>query len=513
MMKIKLGSQNKNIKRINEIYKVLKKNDFGYLIEESTFFKTFPFLRNRKIQKQFESDDKSVPIRIRSVLEELGPAYIKLGQMISTRPDLVGNDIATELQKLRDDAPAAPFNEIKELIEEEFNQPIDEIYTDIDETPLGSASIGQVHKGKLKKTGEEVAIKVQKPGSREYIESDIEIMKFIANNINFRGIFYVHIPDVYEDYCTDKIITMELINGIELSELIENEYPEYNKKKIAQYGVKSYFKQVMIDGFFHADPHPGNIIVTDNNKLCYIDVGMVGILDEDFKQNLAQLILLLINGNASSIINQLTYMNIITKSQNTSELNEDINDLIKKYYGAELKSMDGLVESLINIMIKHEVVLPREFIMIGRGITLIEDSGKKLDPNFNTSNELKKLSRKMVIHKFSPNNLIKNGIEYFLQLEHLAKGLPDTINNTLSKLEEGEISVNLKIEGLMDLTKQLSIAIILSSMIISSGLAILADEGPMLLDMPVFGLIGFVFSAVLGGYLVILFLMEKHNFK
>ena len=119
----------------------------------------------------------------------------------------------------------------------------------------------------------------------------------------------------------------------------------------------------------------------------------------------------------------------------------------------------------------------------------------------------------MVIHKFSPNNLIKNGIEYFLQLEHLAKGLPDTINNTLSKLEEGEISVNLKIEGLMDLTKQLSIAIILSSMIISSGLAILADEGPMLLDMPVFGLIGFVFSAVLGGYLVILFLMEKHNFK
>lgn len=554
MMEIKIGSQNKNIKRINEIYRVLKKNDFGYLIEESTFFKTFPFLRNRKLEKQFESEDKSVPIRIRKVLEELGPAYIKLGQMISTRPDLVGNDIATELQKLRDDAPAAPFNEIKELLEEEFNQPIDEIYTDIDETPLGSASIGQVYKGKLKKTGEEVAIKVQKPGSREYIESDIEIMKFIANNIdkyisrtksynlptimtefektifkelnyleevrnmenlskNFRGIFYVHIPEVYEDYCTSRVITMELINGIELSELIENDYPEYNKKKIAQYGVKSYFKQIMIDGFFHADPHPGNIIITKDNKLCYIDVGMVGILDEDFKQNLAQLILLLINGNASSIINQLIYMDIITKAQNTSELNEDINDLIKNYYGAELKSMDGLVESLINVMIKHEVVLPREFIMIGRGITLIEDSGKKLDPNFNTSTELKKLSKRMIVHKFSPDNIIKNGISYFLQIEHLAKDLPDTINNTLSKLEEGEISVNLKIDGLMDLTKQLSIAIILSAMIISSGLAILADEGPMLLDMPVFGLIGFVFSAVLGGYLVILFLMERHQLK
>ena len=547
-MKVKASTRNENIKRLNEIYKVLKKNDFGYLIEENTFFKKFPFLRNRSEEEEFP--DESVPLRIRKVLEELGPAYIKLGQMLSTRPDLVGIEIAEELQKLRDNTPTTPFNEMKEVIESELGTPLDEIYIDIDETPIGSASIGQVYKAKLKDTGNEVAIKVQKPNSYEIIKSDVQIMNFLATRIdrflsqtrtynlpamvsefersifkelnymeevmnmqnlskNFRGVRYIKIPKAYTDYCSGKVITMELIKGIEVSELINGEYPDINKKKIANYGVKSYFKQIMIDGFFHADPHPGNLIVTENNKLCYIDAGMMGILNEDFKENLAELILLLISGNTNNIIKQLIYMDIISPSQNTDELKADVDDLLNLYYGAELKNMDGLMEDLLNAMVKNNVVLPREFVMIGRGIALIEDTGKKLDPKFNAATELKKLSRKIVANKFKPERIARGGLNYFLQLEHLANDLPDTINSTISKIEDGNIEVKLKHEGISELANQLSVSLILAALIVGSSLALLEDAGPTLFDIPILGLIGFVFSAVLGAYLVIEYMIER----
>ena len=549
-MKVIATPRNENLKRINEIYRVLKKNDFGYLIEENTFFKKFPFLRNYKLEKTAEFPDETIPERIRKVLEELGPAYIKLGQMLSTRPDLVGIEISEELQSLRDNTPITDFSEIKKVIEEELEKPIDEIYSEIDETPIGSASIGQVYKAKLKSNGKEVAIKVQKPNSYEIIKSDVQIMNFLAKRVdryvfrmksfnlpmmanefersifkelnymeevmnmeniskNFKNVSYIKIPEVYTDYCSNKVITMELIKGIEVSDLIENDYPDIDKKKIANYGVKSYFKQIMTDGFFHADPHPGNLIVTEDKKLCYIDMGMMGILNDDFKENLAELILLLISGNTNNIIKQLIYMDIITPSQNTDELKADVDDLINRYYGADLKNMDGAMEDLLNVMIGNNVVLPREFVMIGRGIALIEDTGKKLDPNFNAATELKKLSRKIVINKYKPERLAKVGLNFILQMEHLAKDLPDTINNTISKLEEGNIEVNLKHSGISELTNQLSVSLILSALIIGSSLAILADKGPQLWGVPAIGLIGFLFSALLGAYLIIQFMIEK----
>lgn len=550
-MKVITNTNNDNLKRINEIYKVLKKNDFGYLIEENTFFKKFPFLRNRKAKKDgIFRDDESIPIRIRKVLEELGPAYIKLGQMLSTRPDLVGIEIAEELESLRDNTPTTPFNEIKEVIEEEIGKPLDSVYTEIDETPIGSASIGQVYKAKLKSTGEKVAIKVQKPNSQEIIASDIRIMKFLAESINkyvfkvrtynlpamvsefersifkeinymeearnmenlsknFKNVSYIKIPKVYTDYCSEKLITMELIKGTEVSDLINGEYPEINKKKIANYGVKSYFKQIMIDGFFHADPHPGNLIVTEDHKLCYIDMGMMGVLNDDFKENLAELILLLIGRNTNNIIKQLIYMDIITPSQNTPELKEDINDLLYLYYGTELKNMDGAIEDLLNIMIKNDIILPKEFIMIGRGITLIEDTGKKLDPEFNAATELKKLSRKIVINKYKPERIAKVSVNYLLQLEHLLKDLPDSINNTINKIEEGEIEINLKHHGISEITNQLSVSLIVSALIVGSSIAIFANKGPSLFGFSALGLIGFVCSAVLGAYLVIQYMIER----
>ena len=202
-------------------------------------------------------------------------------------------------------------------------------------------------------------------------------------------------------------------------------------------------------------------------------------------------------------------MNIITKAQNTDELKQDIDDILNRYYGAELQNMDGLLEDLLNVMVKNDITLPREFVMIGRGITLIEDTGKKLDPNFNAAEELKKLSRKIIVNKYKPERIAKVGLNYLLQLEHLAKDLPDTINSTLSKLEEGDIEVKVRLADISEIANQLSVALILASLILGSSLALLSDVGPTLFDIPLLGLIGFLFSAILGGFLVIEYMLER----
>ena len=548
MMKIINKSTNSDIQRINQIYKVLKKNDFGYLIEENTFFKTFPFLRNRKINEEMPFVDNTVPVRIRRVFEDLGPAYIKLGQMLSTRPDLVGIEISEELQKLRDNTPVTDFEEIRKVIESELGQDLENIYIDFDEVPIGSASIAQVYTATLKDNEKKVAVKVQKPNSDEIIKTDLRIMKFLALRIdkyinktkiynlpaivsefeksilkeinyleevrnieimqsNFKSIPYVYIPEVYNDYCSGKVINMELIEGDDLSKVIEDESGKYDKKLIAKRGTNSFFKQIMIDGFFHADPHPANIIIKDNNTICYIDMGMMGILSEGFKENLAELIMLLVNGNADNIINQLIYMDIIAPTQNTPELKEDIDDLMKKYYGNKLKNINGSIEDLLNTMIKHNISMPREFVMIGRGLALVEESGKKLNPEFDTAKELKRLSKKIVTHKLSPSRLVKVGYNHLLELGHLTKGLPTTVNSTLSKLEGGEITLKLKLEGINEISKQLTTAIIIAALIVGSSLALFADKGPAFIDIPLLGLFGYVISFALGMYLVVQFIM------
>lgn len=550
-MNIIPSTKNEYLQRINQIYAVLKKNDFGYVIEQNTFLKKFPFMRNSKAEEGKEFDE-SLPVRIRKVLEELGPAYIKLGQMLSTRPDLVGWDMANELEKLRDDTPATPFPEIKKVIEEQLGKPIDKVYKNLDENPVGSASIGQVYKATLIENNEEVAIKVQKPHIQKMIYADIKIMEFLAQKMdkyfqktriynlpaiiyefkrsikkelnykeevgnmehlayNFRRSPNIHIPKAYTDYCSEKLITMEFIKGIEVEKIFDSDDPKYNKKLIADRGVKAYFKQIFIDGFFHADPHPANIMIMDNNEVCFIDEGMMGTLDNNFKENIAELILLLINGNTDHLLNQFLYMGVINKEQRSSgKLKDDVEDLMNKYYGSDLKNMDGGFQDLINVMIENDVKLPREFVMIGRGLALIEETGKKLNPEFNTVKQLRKLSKRIIFNKYNPKRILENGENYLLEIEHLAKNLPSRVDNLVTLLEKGEIKITLKHVNLEKLVHQLSVSIIIAGLLVGSSLTIMSNAGPKLFDMSIFGLVGFLFSGILGGYLVFKYIKSTH---
>ena len=526
--------------RMKEIYSVAKKYNVSELISES---------RKPKDPAQGEFDEELDASGLRKALEELGPAYVKLGQLLCTRPDLVGNDIAEELTKLRDNTPVTPFEEIKEVIETQLGQPLDEVYSEFEEEPLGSASIGQVYKAVLKENGEKVAVKVQKPGSYELVAADVKIMVSLAEkadkyitrtrtfnlpaiikefersifkeldymeevmNIqkitkNFEGYDYVKYPKVYPKLCTNRLINMELVEGYNVTELYDNEIDGISGKKIADDIVESYFKQLMLDGFFHADPHPGNMVVDKNEKkLCYLDLGMMGILNETFRADLAQLLLLLLGGNANSLVKQLLYMKIISPEQDTDELRMDIEDLVNRYIGADLDQMDGVLEKLINTMIKHGVTLPREFVMIGRGVALIEDIGYNLDKDFNIGEALQRFSKKLVVNKFNPINVAKGSYDYLLDVEHLMKVLPDRINSTLTKIEKGEIKVNLELAGLTELKNQISVSLIISALLIGSSLAILADKGPKMWDISVIGLWGFLISGILGLYVILKYIV------
>ena len=537
-------------KRLNEIINVAKKYKVISLITSSS---------KRRKNSEDGTDEEVDVSGIRLAMEELGPAFIKLGQLLATRPDMVGIEIADDLKKLRDNTPTTPFEEMREVIEGELGKPLEEVYSEFNEEPIGSASIGQVYTATLKDNGEKVAVKIQKPNIYDIIVADVKILKNLAGkadkyitatrtynlpamvaefersifkelnymeevmNIqkvtkNFEEVDYVKIPVAYKEFSTKKVITMELIDGYALTELFGKRIEGIDNEVVANYGLQSFLKQVMIDGFFHADPHPGNMFITRDEKVCYIDWGMVGILNEEFRGNFSQLILLLLGGNSDHLIKQLIYMDIITSEQNTPEFRQDIEDLLNRYLGVELDEMDGIFESLMNVMIAHNIILPREFVMIGRGIILIEDSGEKLVPGFNITTELEKFAKKMIRNKFSADNLVSGGFNYIVEIEHLIKDLPDRINATLNKVESGDLEINLKHGGLDDLKNILSLSLILAALIVGTSLVLAATivasavyrttTGLPLEYIYSISLFGFLLSLVLGIYIVFKYLRK-----
>lgn len=538
-MKIR-NKNNKNLKRLNEIIKVLRKYEFSYLIEHSGFYQKLPF-RSKHDEKDDELDD-NFPIRIRMSMQELGTTYIKLGQTLSTRPDLIGNEIAEELTKLQADNPPISYETVKEVIESELGDKIENIYGTFDKKPIGSASIGQVHKATLV-NGKEVAIKIQKPGVEELVKTDLTIMKFLANKINqfirkskiynlpaivnefersilkeldyeqelnnishlahdFKNDFSIYVPKVYPKYSTKKVLTMEFIKGKKVSEVIAN--PKgYDTKLIAKRGVNSYVKQIMFNGFFHADPHPANIYILNNNIVCFIDMGMMGIMDKDFRENLAELFLFFISKDVNNMINQLTYMNILHEDIDIPELKYDLTDLMNKYYGTELNNMEGGMLDLMNLMIKYNVTLPREFVLMARGLAMIEETGLNLDPEFNAVEELTPLAKKLISKKMSPSQVVDYVKSNVIEVEHLLKRLPHAINRTLYKIQNDKLTIELVHKNVDKITNKIAMAIIIAALLVGSSLVILSDKGVTLFDIPILGLFGFVISLTLGLWTVL----------
>lgn len=535
-MKIRINTNWKTVSRFNEIVKIFRKYGFGKFIGQSGVNRYNPFTK-KKIDPYNEMIDEDFPERLRLMFQELGTTYIKLGQLLSTRPDIVGTDIAKELTKLQDNNPPVDFKEIEEVIEEELEDSISNLFKDFSKEPIATASIGQVHEAYLM-TGEHVAIKVQKKDLESLIETDLKIMHFIAKQIdkriskasiynipaivdefertihkeidynielrNMKHLEYdlknknkIHIPKSYSEYTTTKVLTTEYIDGLKLSEVIESDDPKYNKPLIAKRGVNAYFEQIFINGFFHADPHPSNIIIEENNVICFIDEGMMGILDDKFRKELAELMIYFTEENIEGLIKQLIYMEIIPDTVDMKILRRDLTDLFSKYYGTELKRMTQAIEDLIKLMKKYNVRLPSEFVLMARGISMIEELGLKLDPEIDIVTILRPIARRMITKRYSPSRLFKLFRGNLFDIEHLFNVLPGRLNNIIYKIEEGEIKVQIEIYKLDRIATRISLALIISALLIGSSLAMLIDVGPTLFGMPLLGFIGFFISFIL----------------
>ena len=512
--------------RLGEIRAALKKYGFDEILGQTAKSK---IRRNEDDSPSILLDDE-VPVKLRLMLQELGTTFIKLGQLMSTRPDVVGEKIANEMANLQDDNPAISYDQVKKIVERELHGSIDELFEEFSEQHLATASIGQVHEAKLI-TGERVAVKVQKEGITDKIDLDLRIMKYVANRadkwnadlrkINLPGIMEefdrsihkeidynnefmnmqrielnfednpdIHIPETYSKYCSSKVLTMEFIDGTKLNDVYESTGDEFDKKLLAKNLLDSYLQQLFIDGFFHGDPHPGNIMILENNVLCYLDLGMMGFFDEEFKKNLSELMILFVDQDVDGLINQLMYMDILDYDIDTRTLKRDINDLFGRYFGVELNRFNGVLEELLNLMQEYGVILPNEFVTMARGLSMVESIAKNLDPEIDVFASIKPVAKQIAKQRVSPKQYLRGKKSNLILYEHMIQALPRLLTRTIHKIDNEELQFRFEV----DITDKVSIIALVSALIIGSSVV---SFGPRVFDMPVISLIGYIIAIIL----------------
>ena len=517
------GKRKLDFERLEEIIAILAKYEFIDILKKIGLKKSFRRLIRSK--NFLEELDASAPERILLVFEELGTTFIKFGQILSTRPDIVGDDIANELAKLQDAVPQDSFESIKMEIEQELKRPLSEIFLEFSEVPVASASIAQVHQATLH-DGTLVAVKVQRPNIIEQIKKDITIMRYLGgllerrisdfryynvsgvideferaiikeldfelearNMEKFRSYFEnnsrICTPKNFEEYSTMRVLTMDFIDGVKITEM-KNTNIRADGKNIARIGAKCYFEQIFKYGFFHGDPHPGNLLIKDNNTLCFIDFGIMGHLDMDFVNNLAELFTYIVDYDLNGIINQLLYMEIINDDIDIKSLKYDLIDILDQSYGADIKDLGGFINefSTPDLIEKYKIELPKDFILLGKVLGLLEEIGRDLDPNFNTIEVTKPLIKKLLAERLNPMNILNYKTQYLFELQHIGKDLPRTISQTLLKAKKGQIGIDLTLNSLDEFSSNLdkmvdriSVALIIASLVVGSALIIQSGRG------------------------------------
>ena len=535
----------RHLQRYKDIIVALSKNGFGFLLEQLGLNDIHLIPRKKHKKKDPKIEDKSIGERVRLILEELGPTFIKFGQIASTRPDLLTDDIIEELEKLQTHVPAFPYHDVKYIIEKELERPIEEVFHRFEKEPLAAASIGQVHVGVLK-TGEKVAVKVQRPNIQKTIETDFEILKELATLAELRiewaaryrvievvkefadmirnELDYiiearntnriadqlaesdaVVIPEVYEEYTTSKVLVMEYIEGEELTDIIEGRVTGYDKKLLADQLAQMTFQQVLIDGFFHADPHPGNMLIQPDDVIVLLDFGMVGRLTLDMKEHFGLLLINMMRENIAGMTDQLLKMGHVSPSLNKRALQSDIEILMDKYYRIPLSevSLGEAVRELFQIAHRHEISLSPDYTTLGKTILTLEGTIVQLDPDLSLVEVAKPFGERLLRERYRPKRIVDETVGQISRYLELFSDLPAHVKKVSKVVEKGRIRLEIvtpdlnKILKKMDrISNQLSFAIVLLAFsIIMVGLIIgsaIAGESSVIWSIPAIEIGSFV---------------------
>ena len=536
-------SFNQNIKRMIELPKVLIKYGFEEFFKQGDLERFVPKRIKKEYSKRIEAiNSYTFYERIRMALEELGPVYVKFGQMLSNRKDILPEEMIVELQKLQDNVEIEKVD-INKKLNLELGIDVNDYFSEIKENPMASASIGQVFRAKLK-TGEKVVIKVQRENIRPVVEADLGIMKNLAktleryyenlqrmniseivesfekmlneelslnnelNNIlrfanNFKDDTRIHVPVVYKELSNDRILTMEMIEGFKITDIKNIIKIGQEPKKVARTGLDLYLTQFLKHGFFHADPHPGNIFIKENGQIVFIDFGAMGRLYPNEREFLIDLIIYSLKKDVKKMIETIRELAIKFEVADERKLERELYGLLEMVDENSLENMDiaALFEKARKIFSDNQILLSEDIYLLVKGIGQIEGIGRHLDPALNITKVMQPYMDKIAKEKMNPMNILKKGTENLESFSENWLTLPTDLKNILEKIQKNELKHKHEIIGFDKFQKtfeQLILAIIISSLFVGSSILALANIPPKIFGISGLGLLGFIIAGIMG---------------
>ncbi|MBN1584387.1 MAG: AarF/ABC1/UbiB kinase family protein [Anaerolineae bacterium] len=520
-----LGQQIQELNRLRNIADILARNGLGMLLDQTELGRFLPRgWRKRADKSEEELERLSLGERVRHTLEDLGPTYIKLGQILSGRGDLLPPGFTEELAKLLDSAPAFPYEQVAEQIEIELGKLPEAIFASFERTPIAAASIGQVHRAVLP-SGDRVVVKVQRPRIKQMVKSDLDLLMrqahfwakrsevarnynpvevveelgyslmneldytFEAQNIDrFYQVYHedptIRIPKVYWEYTTQRVIVMEELDGIKLLDMERLKREGYDLAAIAQVGTDFYMKQIFEDGFFHADPHPGNIMVIDDH-VAILDFGMVAFISSRLRDQLGDLLVSVITQDSERVTTVLVRMGVITRATNLRELERDVQRLLIRYLGLPINQMDvaQILSEVFSITFMHHVRLPSDFAMLIRTILILDGVGIKLDPDYKLIESLEPFVRELVSKKLSLQRIGSNAFRTLDSLNMFVQRFPARLDDLWDQLDDGDLTVGVSVRDIRmiiqrvdRIANRMAFAVIVAALIIGSALILMGGQ-------------------------------------
>jgi ubiquinone biosynthesis protein len=542
-------TKSRNLGRLTEIAQVAVRHGFGYFFERHKLTDLLPGRRNGEVLEGTASERGK---HLRELLDELGPTFVKFGQLLSMRPDVLPPDIIAELRGLQDDVRPFAYEDVERMIQEELGQPIERLFIEFDRTPLAAASIGQVHRAVLP-NGHTVAVKVQRPGAPEQIEADLgllyqaarivkervraldfvdvrEVVDEFARAIrqeldyrlegrnaeqlhrNFAGHPHVRVPRVYWSYSRARVLTLEFIQGTQLADIEQAGFSLDERKRLAEVIAEAWMTMIFRDGFFHGDPHPANILVIRPDLIGLVDFGLAGKLTEDDVSKGTRLFIDVANENVDDIPKRLSDLGVRYPKEREEEFRTEISDLYYRYYGARLSEIDPLqvIREVFGVIYSLNLRLPTRFIILDKAIATLASVGVELYPDFNVFEVAKPYARSLLLGRYTPQRMVSRARRESIKLASIFAEYPYQVHDVLEQVRDGQIEVGFVHKGLDEFMHKLDVAfnrliiafVVAAGLIGSSLIGVFATAGPQVLGLNVVSAFGFFLSGVLGLWLL-----------
>jgi ubiquinone biosynthesis protein len=540
----------KNLGRLSEIAQVAVRHGFGYWFDTHRLTDLFP---RRGPRVDLDGQPSQRGQHLREMLDELGPTFVKFGQLLSTRPDILPPDIISELRGLQDDVRPFPFVEVEQVIREELGLTLEQLFTQFDEKPIAAASIGQVHAATLP-NGRRVAVKVQRPGAPRQIEADLALMyqaariakervralDFIdarqlvdefarsirqeldyraeARNAdtfhrNFAGYAHVRVPRVYWSYTRSRVLTLEWLDGIQVGDVDPAEWSLEERRDLAYLMTETWMTMIFRHGFFHGDPHPANILVLGRaDQIGLVDFGATGKLTDDDMAKLTRMFIDAAAENVDALPRRLADLGVRYPKEREEEFLAELRELYYRYYGASLSEIDPLqvIREAFTLIYSMNLRLPTRFLLLDKAIATLGSVGVDLYPEFNVFEVARPYARSLMLERFGPRRLASRARKESLRMAQVVTEMPYQVHDFLEEIRDGQIEVGFVHKGLDDLLNRMDVVFnrLVVAMIVAGGLigssliGIFAKGGPHLLGINIISVVGFALSGVLALWLL-----------